>query len=52
MPQIQLVEKFDQLDFVNMLLNDAVEVDAAIANGMAKIYATPEKLFENWENEE
>jgi len=33
------------------LLHDATEADAAIANGTAKIYATPYELFASWEND-
>ena len=32
------------------LLRDAAEIDAAIANGTAKVYATSDELFKEWEN--
>ena len=36
--------------YADALLRDAAEIDAAIAKGTAKIYDTPEKLFEAWES--
>jgi len=38
--------------YADSLLRDAAELDSAIANETAKIYATPRELFETWENEE
>ena len=37
--------------YADALLRDAAEIDAAIANGTAKIYATPDELFAEWESE-
>lgn len=38
--------------YADALLRDAAEIDAAIANETAKIYATPNELFNEWEREE
>ena len=38
--------------YADVLLRDAAEIDAAIANGTAKIYATPDELFAAWETEQ
>ncbi|MCL1787950.1 MAG: hypothetical protein FWG38_08165 [Defluviitaleaceae bacterium] len=38
--------------YVNVLLQDAAEIDAAIADGTAKIYATPYEMFEAWDCED
>ena len=38
-------------DYADALLRDAAEIDAAIANGTAKIYATPDELFAAWKSE-
>ena len=37
--------------YMDALLRDAAEIDAAIANGTAKIYSTPEELFKAWNSE-
>ena len=37
--------------YTNLLLADAKEVDEAIANGTAKIYETPDEMFDAWERE-
>ena len=37
--------------YADILLNDAAEIDAAIANGTAKVYTTTEELFKAWETE-
>ena len=37
--------------YADELLRDAAEIDAALANGTAKIYETPEELFASWEND-
>ena len=38
--------------YADLLLRDAEEIDAAIANGTAKIYSTPDELFAAWEHGE
>jgi DNA-damage-inducible protein J len=38
--------------YMDALLRDAAEIDAAIANGTAEIYSTPEELFKAWNSEE
>ena len=38
--------------YADALLRDAAEIDAAIANGKAEIYATPDALFAAWGVEE
>jgi len=38
--------------YADILLRDAAETDAAIANGSAAIYSTPDALFKAWESEE
>ena len=37
--------------YADILLRDAVEIDLEIANGTAKTYATPKKMFKIWEND-
>jgi len=37
--------------YADILLRDASEIDKEIANGMAKVYTTPEKMFKSWESE-
>ena len=37
--------------YADALLVDAAEIDAALTNGTAKIYETPDELFAAWENE-
>lgn len=37
--------------YTDMLLRDATEIDAAIANGTVKTYTTPKKMFKAWEND-
>ena len=37
--------------YTRLLLQDAAEVDDAIADGTAIVYATPNALFEAWDNE-
>jgi DNA-damage-inducible protein J len=37
--------------YANALLLDAAEIDAAIANGTAKVYASPDELFAVWAGE-
>ena len=36
--------------YADMLLRDAAETDAAIADGTAVIYTTPDELFAAWES--
>ena len=38
--------------YADVLLRDAEEIDAAIADGTAKIYSTPDELFAAWEHGE
>ena len=38
--------------YADALLRDAAEIDCAIENGTAKIYATPDELFAVWESEQ
>ena len=38
--------------YAEILLRDAAKIDAAIADGTAKIYATPDEMFAAWENGE
>jgi DNA-damage-inducible protein J len=38
--------------FAGALLRDATEIDTAITDGTAKVYATPDELFAAWEMEE
>ena len=37
--------------YTEVLLRDAAEIDNEIANGTAKTYATPKKMFKTWEND-
>ena len=38
--------------YADMLLQDADEIDTAIANGTAKVYNTPDDLFAEWGREQ
>ena len=37
--------------YADVLLRDAAEIDMEIANGTAKVYATPKKIFKTWESD-
>ena len=37
--------------YADVLLRDAAEIDMEIANGKAKAYTAPKKMFRAWENE-
>jgi DNA-damage-inducible protein J len=49
--KLPIVEIIGEPIYADALLRDAAEIDAAIANGTAKIYSTPDELFADWENE-
>ena len=50
--KLPINEVIAEPSYANELLRDAAEIDAAITNGTAKIYTTPDELFMAWENEE
>jgi addiction module RelB/DinJ family antitoxin len=37
--------------YADALLHDAAEIDAALATGAAKAYATPDELFSAWDDD-
>jgi len=37
--------------YADILLRDAAEIDMEIANGKTKVYASPKKMFKDWEKE-
>ena len=49
--KLPINEVIAEPSYANTLLRDAAEVDDAIANGAATIYATPDELFKKWEND-
>ena len=49
--KLPITEIIGEPAYADALLRDAAEIDAAIANGTAKIYSTPDELFADWENE-
>ena len=50
--KLPLKEVIAESSYTNALLHDATETDFAIANQTAKVYTTPDELFEMWDNEE
>jgi len=50
--KLPINEVIAEPSYANALLRDAIETDATIANGTAKVYSTPNEMFEEWENEE
>lgn len=49
--KLPLTEVIAEPTYANALMSDADEIDAAIANKTARVYATPDELFKDWENE-
>ena len=49
--KLPINEVIAEPDYADALLRDAAGIDLEIANGTAKIYATPQKMFKTWENE-
>ena len=47
--KLPIYEVIAEPAYADALLRDAAEIDAAIANGTAEIYATPDELFAAWE---
>ena len=50
--KLPIAEVVAMPQYADVLLRDAAETDAAIANGTAATYSTPEELFNSWESEE
>jgi len=49
--KLPINEVIAEPNYAEALLSDATEIDAAIANGTAKTYTTPDELFAAWESE-
>ena len=49
--RLPISEVIAEPSYADALLRDAAEIDKKIANGTAKVYASPEKMFKTWENE-
>ena len=47
--RLPITEVIAEPVYAGALLRDAAEIDAAITNGTAKVYATPDELFASWE---
>jgi len=46
--RLPLTEVIAEPLYADALLHDAIEIDAAIADGTAKVYDSPEELFASW----
>jgi DNA-damage-inducible protein J len=49
--KLPISEVIAEPTYADTLLRDAIEIDAAIADGTAKVYSTPNELFAAWESE-
>jgi hypothetical protein len=47
-----IAEIIAEQHYAEALLDDAAEIDNALAEGTAKVYDTPDELFKAWECEE
>ena len=50
--RLPINEVVSEPSYAGALLQDAAEIDAAIADGTTKIYATPYEIFEAWDRED
>ncbi|MCL1809725.1 MAG: type II toxin-antitoxin system RelB/DinJ family antitoxin [Clostridiales bacterium] len=50
--RLPLSEVIAEPAYVDVLLRDAAEIDAAIADGTATVYSTPDEMFAAWERGE
>ncbi|MDR2615415.1 MAG: type II toxin-antitoxin system RelB/DinJ family antitoxin [Oscillospiraceae bacterium] len=49
--KLPITEIIGESPYADALLRDAAEIDAAIADGTATVYANPDDLFASWANE-
>ena len=50
--KLPLTEVVAEPAYADALLRDVAETEAAIKNGTAKIYRTPDELFASWEDDD
>ena len=50
--RLPIDEVIAEPDYADALMRDALEIDAAIADGTATIYSTPDEMFAAWERGE
>ena len=49
--KLPLTDVISEPPYINLLLQDALELDNDLEKGTAKVYNTPSELFAAWDNE-